>query len=232
MSIEPELLMAYVDGELGPIEARRVERAIAGDPALAAEVARHQALKLTLCRAFAPVAAAGAPPRVAEVLRDAAKVTPLHAGPPSVTPKWLGAIAASLVIGLFVGQALPRLAAENGIAMKAGQVVARGEVARALDTQLASNQSANASVRIGLTFHDAGGALCRSFEQGAIAGIACESGDDWRLARLYGGVEAQATDFRQAASSSATMMADAEAMMIGEPLDAKTEHAALIRRAE
>lgn len=232
MSIEPELLMAYADGELGPIEARRVERAIADDPALAAEVARHQALRLTLCRAFAPVAAAGAPPRVAEVLRDAARVTPLHAGPPSVTPKWLGGIAASLVIGLFVGQALPRLATESGIAMEAGQIVARGEVARALDTQLASTQAAGALVRIGVTFRDASGALCRSFEQDAIAGIACESGDDWRLERLYGGVEVQATDFRQAGSSSAAMMADAQAMMIGEPLDATNEEAALIRRRE
>ena len=33
MSIDPELLMAYADGELGPIEAKRVERAIAADPA-------------------------------------------------------------------------------------------------------------------------------------------------------------------------------------------------------
>lgn len=232
MSIESKLLMAYADGELGPIEARRVERAIADDPALAAEVARHQALKVTLCRAFAPVAGADAPPRIAAILRDAAKVTPLHAGQPSATPKWLGAIAASLVIGLFVGQALPRLAKESGIAMEAGQVVARGEVARALDTQLASTQAAGASVRIGVTFRDASGALCRSFEQDTIAGIACEGGNDWRLARLYGGVEVQATDFRQAGSSSAAMMADAQAMMIGEPLDATNEEAALIRRRE
>lgn len=234
MSITPEMLpetlMAYADGELGPIDAKRVERAMAADPAMAAEVERHRALGARLRGAFEPVVAV--PPTVEAMLRDAAKVTPLSppASRPSATPKWIGAIAASLVIGLFVGQTLPRLAGESGIALEAGQVVARGDVARALDTQLASTQAADGPVRIGVTFRDAAGDLCRTFEQGAIGGIACSAGDDWRLARLYGGVEAQTTEFRQAGSANAAMMADAQAMMAGDPLDAEGEAAALARR--
>ena len=230
MSITPEMLMAYADGELGPIEAKRVERAIAADPALAVEVERHRALGARLRGAFDPVA--GVPPTVEAMLRDAAKVTPLpiRAIRPSATSKWIGAIAASLIIGLFVGQTLPRMAGESGIALEAGQMVARGDVARALDTQLASTQALDAPVRIGLTFRDAGGDLCRTFEQGAVGGIACATGEDWRLARLYGGVEAQSTEFRQAGSASAAMMADAQAMMAGDPLDAAGEAAALAGR--
>jgi len=45
MTIEPEMLMAYADGELDPLNAKRVERAIASDPALAREVERHRALR-------------------------------------------------------------------------------------------------------------------------------------------------------------------------------------------
>lgn len=230
MSITPEILMAYADGELGPIDVKRVERAMAADPEIAAAVERHRALGDRLRGAFDPVA--GVPPTVEAMLRDAAKVMPLpvRAIRPSVIPKWIGAIAASLVVGLFVGQTLPRMAGESGIALEAGQVVARGDVARALDTQLASTQAVDAPVRIGVTFRDAGGDLCRTFEQGAVRGIACAAGDDWRLARLYGGVEAQSTEFRQAGSASAAMMADAQAMMADEPLDAAGEAAALAGR--
>lgn len=230
MSITPEMLMAYADGELGPIDARRVERAMAADPAIAAEVERHRALGARLRGAFEPVA--NVPPRVEAMLRDAVKVTPLPVTSPSrsATPKWIGAIAASLVIGLWVGQTLPRMASQSGIALEAGQVVARGDVAQALDTQLASTQAADAPVRIGVTFRDAGGDLCRTFEQGAVGGIACTTGDDWRLARVYGGVETRSTEFRQAGSASAAMMADAQAMMAGEPLDAAGEAAALAAR--
>lgn len=228
--ILPETLMAYADGELSPIEAKRVERAVAADPALAAAVERHRALGAQLRGVFAPIADAGVPPGVETLLRDSATVTPLAPRRVSAAPKWLGAIAASLVIGLVVGQTLPRVASESGIAMEAGQMIARGDVARALDTQLASTQAADAQVRIGVTFRDTGGDLCRTFEHGAVGGIACSNGGDWRMARLYGGVEAQATEFRQAGSANAAMMVDAQTMMAGEPLDAAGEAAALAGR--
>jgi hypothetical protein len=228
--IRPETLMAYADGELGPIEAKRVERAVAADPTLAAAVERHRAFGARLRGAFAPIADAGVPPEVETLLRNAAQVTPLAPRRVSVSPKWLGAIAASLMIGLVVGQTLPRMASESGIAMDAGQMIARGDVARALDTQLASTQAADAPVRVGVTFRAAGGDLCRTFEHGAVGGIACSDGGDWRMARLYGGLEAQSTEFRQAGSAGAAMMADAQAMMVGEPLDAAGEAAALAVR--
>ena len=40
-----EQIIAYVDGELGPLEALRFERAMAADPAIAAGVSRHRRLR-------------------------------------------------------------------------------------------------------------------------------------------------------------------------------------------
>ncbi len=52
----------------------RVEKAIAADPALLAQVDQHRALAASLRAAFEPVAAAPVPPGVETMLRDSAKV--------------------------------------------------------------------------------------------------------------------------------------------------------------
>lgn len=226
MTIDPETLMAYADGELDPLAARRVEKAIAADPALAAEVDRHRKLAASLRAAFEPVAAAPVPPNVEAMLRASAKVAPL--APRSARrerPLWMGAVAASLVAGLLAGPLVfPR--DPGGLAVRDGALVAQGEVARALGTQLASAQPADAAVRIGVSFRDDAQRYCRTFEAGATGGIACVEGEDWRIERLYGGVERQDGAYRQAGSPAAAMMADAQAMMAGDPLDAGAERAA------
>lgn len=230
--IAPEMLMAYADGELDPLNMKRVEKAMAADPAIAAQVERHRALAASLQSAFAPLEAAPVPPAIAAMLAQSARVTPMRA--PSAPmrrerPIWMGAIAASLVAGLLAG---PFVLPQGGsdIAIENGQPVARGEVARALDTQLASTQGSGAAVRIGVTFRDGDNRLCRTFERGATGGIACANGGQWQLQRLYGGIAQQGTAYRQAASPAAAMMADAQAMMRGAPLDAQGEAAALKAR--
>jgi len=234
MTIDPEMLMAYADGELDPLTAKRVERAIAEDPALAEQVARHRMLAARLRDAFATVEETPVPASVEALLRESAKVVPIVPAPRRpMSAGWLGALAASLVAGLFLGQMLPRFGSEAGeIGIENGQPVARGALAAALDTQLASTQPAGSPVRIGVTFRDADGALCRTFEQDAVGGIACAARDGWRLARLYGGVDRQGNAYRQASSSSAAMMADAQAMMAGQPLDAEAEQQAIKDRSE
>jgi len=140
-------------------------------------------------------------------------------------PLWMGAVAASLVAGLLAGPLLfPR--DPGGVAMRDGAAVARGEVAKALGTQLASAQAADAPVRVGVTFRDGTRRWCRTFEAGATGGIACAQDKDWRIERLYGGIAGQSGTYRQAGSPAAAMMADAQAMMAGEPLDAAAEKAA------
>lgn len=230
----PETLMAYADGELSPLAAKRVERAIAADPALGEQVARHRALASQLRGAFSAVEHAPVPAALEAMVRDSAKVTPIAPPPPRAAPRparWIGALAASLIVGLLVGRMLPPSGSEAGIgiALEQGRPVARGALADALDSQLASTQPADAPVRIGLTFRDTAGDLCRTFQQDGLGGIACIVGDGWRLARLYGDMPRQAGAYRQAGSTA--MMADAQAMMAGDPLDARAEDQALKERS-
>src|SRR3546814_3563863 len=74
-----------------------------------------------------------------------------------------GAIAASLALGLTIGLR-PWLPTEP-VAVQGGALVAAGPLSEALDTQLASNQPANAPVRIGLSFRDRTGRYCRRSEE-------------------------------------------------------------------
>lgn len=232
MTIDPEMLMAYADGELDPLNAKRVERAMAADPALAEQVEAHRALTASLRAAFAPVADASPPESVVAMLTESARVIPL--APPSPArrerPIWMGAVAASLIAGLFGGAFIMPRGGDAGIAFEQGQPVARGDLARALDTQLASAQASDAPVRIGVSFRDKSGQLCRSFERSGAGGIACARDKDWRIERLYGGSDAAQTDYRQAGSASAAMMRDAQELMAGDPLDADAERAALAGR--
>lgn len=227
MSVDAETLMAYVDGELDAVSARRVERAVAADPALKAELERHRALSAQLRAAFAPIAEAPVPEGVAQLLRESARVVPIaEARKRRPVLGWAGAIAASLLVGVFTGQMMGR---GGDVAVEGGALVAQGELARALDTQLASVQAPDAPVRIGLSFRDRDGRLCRSFEQAAMAGIACAGkGERWRLARSSEAERRSGTPYRQAGSPM--LMAEAQAMMEGAPLDAAQEKAALAAR--
>lgn len=226
MTIDPETLMAYADGELDPLAAKRIEAAIAVDPALADQVEQHRKLTASLRAAFDPVVAAPAPPAVEAMLRDSARVVPLAPKPARrERPFWMGAVAASLVAGLLAGPLVfPR--DPGGVALRDGTAIARGDVAKALGAQLASAQTGDAPVRVGITFRDGAQRWCRTFETGATGGIACAQGGNWRIERLYGGVSRRGGAYRQAGSPGAAMMADAQSMMAGDPLDAAAEKAA------
>ena len=224
MSFDPATIAAFVDGELDDLTARRIAREAENDLALAAEIARHRALRATLAAHFDPVAAEAVPERLRALLIDpkvdsrladrreakAARFTPIH---------W-GALAASLVLGLAIG--LKPWAPAADVANANGRLVAAGALADALDTQLASNQPAGADVRIGLSFRDRRGRMCRSFEGRDLSGIGCRDDGRWTLERTMAGTAV--SDYRQA--SSGALAADAAAMIEGEPFDAAAESAA------
>ncbi len=225
MSVDPKIVAAFVDGELDDLTARRIEREAASDTQLAAEIARHRALKTRLLAHYAPVAAEAVPERLRALLaapdavdtsladRRAAKRARFEA------MHW-AAIAAMLVLGLTIGmrpwQPTPEVESNQGL------LVAAGALADTLDTQLASNQPADAAIRIGLSFRDREGRFCRSFESRTIDGIGCRDGTRWALEQTRRG-QARG-DYRQATSSE--MAAIAATMMAGDPLDAPAERAA------
>jgi hypothetical protein len=141
-------------------------------------------------------------------------------------PLWrnLGTIAASLAVGLMAGQLIP-LQRGGPIGMEGDALVAQGSLAEALDTQLASAQAPDAATRIGVSFADRQGRFCRSFDSAALAGLACQEGGNWRVVMTAPSEAGDARQYRQAGSS--IVLATAQEMMAGAPLDAEGERAAM-----
>lgn len=224
MMIDRETLMAYADGELDPLSAKRVEKAIAAQPELAAQVMAHRALRARLAGHFAPVIEAPLPERLTVLLDpDVVPIKPAHKASVFVQARSLAAMAAALVMGLMLGQVI-NLGTPGSVGSQQGVLVARGDLAMTLDTQLASAQPANAATRIGLTFRNGAGHVCRTFESTSLSGIACRADDHWRLMRTIAGEAHAEKTYRQAGSSE--IMAAAQAMMATDPLDADGERKA------
>jgi cytochrome P450 len=220
VTIEPEMLMAYADGELDPLNAKRVERAIAGDPALAQEVERHRALRRRISDSFAPVADEQIPDRLAALLKTNVVDLPAPKTRPILT-RWreAAALAACLVLGLMIGIGVSR----GPVSAGAGGLYASGSLAAALDDQAGG---ADGAVKVAVSFRDKQGAYCRVFSSSAADGIACRDASGWALRRTQQGSTAQRGDYAQAGSTDPDLMAAAQDMMAGEPLDAKAEAAA------
>ena len=223
MSFDPATVAAFVDGELDDLTARRIEREAATDAVLAAEIARHRALKTRLTAHYAPIAEEAVPERFRSLLAvdnkvDTSLTDRRNARRARFSGMHWGTIAASLILGLTIGLR-PWLPAAD-VAIDDGTLVAAGPLAAALDTQLASTQSGDAAVRIVLSFEDKAGRYCRSFESRAIDGIGCREQDRWQIDRTLPGQTRG--DYRQASSGE---LAGA-AMMKRDALDAEGERAA------
>ena len=241
MNFDDETLMAYADGELDERLRAEIAAAIDKDPELARRVEKHRALRAEVARAFAPLLNQPVPERLrtaaqapraadAEARGNVVRFPARGARPPPAP--WSGrewtAMAASLVLGVMLSWRF--LAPDSGeIATQDGVLMARGELAAALNTQLASNQPDDAGVLIGLTFKASDGGYCRSFVSRATstAGLACHSGEDWRIATTQS-VNLPNGDLRQAAGAMPPAILQAiESIRVDEPLDAAGERAAL-----
>lgn len=237
MTVSDEELAAFIDGECDAAATARIEQAAQADPSLAARIGAERALRERLRSSFAPVLTEAVPPQWEAMIRAAAEpaAAPVidlaavraqraEASRPSRAPIWRqawigGAMAASLVLGLFLG------GVQNGgipIAAENGALVAKGQLAEALDTQLASAQSGKA-LRMLATFRSSDGALCRAFSGATASGIACHSADGWQLRHILPGTPADTTQYRQAGSADAELMAIAQQMASGDPFDASQE---------
>lgn len=233
MIIDRETLAAYADGELGAEEQARVEAAIAADPTLAAEVESHRKLRAMLSDRFAAITQMPIPERLSAPLKAASNIVDLgevrrareaDKAPRSWPSRWVmgGAIAASLALGIVLGGQIPTGAP---IRSADGQLVASGKLDSALTGQLASADG-KAPVRILLSFRAQDGRFCRGFEASAIAGIACREGNDWIMLRTQAGRPQGGSDYRQAGSATADIMAAAQDMAPAGALDADAERAA------
>lgn len=218
MTIDADLLVAYVDGELDEANRARVAAAVAVDGALAARVAAHQQLRQRLQAGFGPVVDEPPPERLAAALgpRDNVIDFRLRRSAPGLRRTvQFAAMAAALAIGIVVG---PALRPPADISAGNTGLVAGGSLAHALETQSATDGLAH-GVRIGLTFRS-GDDWCRSFSRRALSGIACRSPGGWQLRRTFGGEDAVG-DYRQAAAGP--LVEAAQQMATAAPLDPTAE---------
>jgi len=243
MTITPEQLAAYIDGECGADEAQLIERAAQTDPALAERIGQERTLRASLRSHFAPVAdepmpaawesmiraATGTKPGGGAVVTDLSEARARRAGVAhriggnTGRLPWMGgALAASLVLGLMVGLNVRN---SGPIAARNGALIAQGELARALDTQLASAQD-DVPVHMLLSFKSTDGAICRAFSGREASGIACRSGDAWQLRHVLPGGPEPTTEYRQAGSRQGEISTLAQAIAAGDAFDERQERAA------
>ena len=228
--ISDERFFAWLDGELEPAEAAEVGALVAADPALQRKAEAHRMLGARLGAAFDPIAAAPLPDRLAEAIQPReAEIIDLAARrearrPIPVRMQW-AAMAATLAIGIVAGSMIGS-SPSGPIGREAGRLVASGDLEAALYTRLAS-APADDGARIGLTFRDAAGDLCRSFTDDGAAGLACHQNGDWRIRGLFQAGEGQQAEFRMAASADPRLAELIDSTIAGEPLDAAGERHAL-----
>lgn len=230
MSNEDEFF-AWLDGELDGEAAQRVAAEVAADPELQRLADQHRALGARLHGAFDPIAAAPVPEALNVAARPSAEVidlAPMRERRRAL-PAWqqAAAMAATLVLGLFVGNSLTR-APSAPVAVEGGQLVASADLGHALDVRLAS-APADEGARIGLTFRDGSGAICRTFTDEGASGLACREGEDWRIRGLFQAGEGQGGDYRMAAGPDPQLAAMVDETMSGEPFDAAQEKTAKAR---
>lgn len=235
MKFSDEMLMAYADGELDLVARAEVEAAMAVDPAVARAVERHRAIAATLRKAYEPVLDEPVPAALAALAGDEEAVQALEQAAARESrfglgrwqlPAW-SAIAASVLVGLFVGVLLTRGGGSPYEETAAG-LVARGELADGLEYGLASAPE-RSNVRIGVTFRHRDGRPCRSFtfrHGTAVAGIACRGRADWKL-ELLADAPRQDGELRTAASMPAPVTRAVDTVMDGDPFDAQAESAAV-----
>lgn len=239
MNISDHEIQAYVDGELRPGDAARIDAAIAADVMVAARVEREKRRRAALRGAYDPSVSELAPDPLRMLLAgddatssgdaradggNRSEVRPRSAG---VASRWrapvlvLAASVAALAVSTWLRPGAP-------MRVQDGYLVARGELARDLDSALASAPAADPATSIGLTFRAVDGRICRSFAHRgmATAGLACRDGDRWILP-IVSRLETGEGAVRQASSTMpAEVQAAVDARLQGVVFDAAQERAA------
>jgi hypothetical protein len=230
--VNDETFFAWLDGELDPTEASHVAAQVAADPRLSAMAADHRSMQARLKAAFDPLLDAPAPGQLLDAVRtpppadvidlaQARKRRKPRSWP--MTAQW-GAMAATLAVGVLIGTLAPRAHDAAPVELQGGKMYAASALDGALNSQLAS--APGGDVRIGMTFRDAAGAVCRSFVASASSGLACRDGQRWRVRGLFAAPQGQASDYRMAAGLDPNLAGLIDSTMSGEPFDAAQEKAA------
>lgn len=228
---DDEHLMRRVDGELSPEAGLALDAAAAADPILAGRLEVLRRLRV-MARAAVPVAP---DPRDRDLARLIEATVPTTSAAtvierlraafaPRQAPLWAGLAAACFVAGLSIGWLGGDQGRTGFTVDRQGAIVDPG-VIRVLDTRLTADGPDAEGRAVGLTFRDARGRWCRTFQSGQarVAGMACRDEDRWTLRALAPFSDATG-EFRTAAADiPAPVLAAVDATLAGETLDAAAE---------
>lgn len=231
MTITPEELAAFVDGELEGEEEARIAAAIEADPELARQAKAHRELAARLYGHFAPILDQPVPDRLSRLLASGgegepdprAEVIEFSAARDRLEakrrlPNWSwggGAIAAALIAALL-------LSSDRG---GAPGEYADVRLASVLDEQLAASGPVDGDTRILLSFRNEAGEFCRAFADEGSSGIACRDDKGWRQQVISASDKISQTDFRMA-GSEAEVLEIAQDLAAGPALSNEEEEAA------
>ncbi|MEO5612174.1 MAG: hypothetical protein ABIT68_05355 [Sphingomicrobium sp.] len=232
MAIDDETFFAWLDGELGAAQAAEVEAQVEDDPRLMRMAKQHRGFGARLRETFATVSAAPVPKRLASAVEaPSAKIIDIGSRTQRKSmaqlPQW-AAMAATLVIGVLIGTTLIGERGGSPVDVREGTMVAAAGLDRALDQQLASAGDV-AGLRIGVTFRDSTGAVCRSFTDQRSSGLACRAGNDWRVKGLFAAPQAPGGDYRMAGGADPNLAALIDSTIAGDAFDAAQEKSAQAR---
>jgi len=227
-----EEIVAYVDGRLDDAARAAFDAKIAQEPDLARKVEAHRWMAHQIVEAF------GTPPREeaseADLARGGLSDDRVVAFPARRAPAarrlvfaavLSGAIAASLVAGVFVDRTLFAPAAGMLQANGTGQVFAEGGLADGLSNRVSGTAG---EVRIGLSFRTAH-TVCRTFSTASgLSGLGCRDGQRWVVPMVVSGRTGaqEQTEYRLAAGDVApSVMTEVDKRMVGDPLSPAEEKA-------
>jgi hypothetical protein len=242
MIISDETLIAFADDELDDVERAKIEAAVAADPALAARVEAHRALRARVGAAYKGVLDEPAPDPLLKMITNAsppriAEVVDLsHLRQSRAPGRWAGwaqwaAMAACFVLGFLVA-APTQLGSSDLVRARGLSLLAHGQLAHTLTQRLASApENAQAPIRIGVSYLSRSGAYCRTFNataRGDLWGVACRDDGRWRVATaVFAKTQPGAEPNRPAGWQQPQAVTDAVAAdIVGAPLDAQAEAAA------
>lgn len=206
------LAMAVADGEASLNDERKLQAALAGDPALASQFAAFRTTGRGLGRMFDQVMAAPVPDRLVQAIAAAPMARVRPAGLLSrVGARWadllsswevpalaLGAAAIAFIAGGVLlgrpaadGLGATQVAALGALAPTDGLVEALAKVSTGAE-QTFDTKAGALKVRVVETFRDQAGAPCREFEAQAASGprqfgVACHSTAGWQLKAVFVG---------------------------------------------
>jgi hypothetical protein len=230
--VSDETFFAWLDGELAADEAARVELEVGSDARLSAKAAEHRTMQARLNDVFDDLLHLPVPETLLAAMRSREQAEVIDFAQarqrreerrwPSV-PQW-GAMAATLAIGVLVGTLVPHQRETAPVQVNGGKIYAAASLGQALDTQLAS--APRGDTRIGVTFRDQAGAICRSFRSAASSGLACRDAKGWQVRGLFAAPEGQTSDYRMAAGMDPNLAALVDSTIAGEPFDAAQEKSA------